>query len=331
VSDRVVDMHTHYYTDGYLKAVEAASTTDVYRRGDGRFVCRWQGGVALTVPQPHPGVSQRVEMMDELGITKQVLSVPSPNAYFLPTAEGRALADTVNEEFAEIVRDNPDRFDWLAMVPMQDIGEAIAASDLAIDALGAKGLHLLTNIVGTYLDDPSFEPFWSYADSRGLLVYVHPTVPEPTKSLEPHALAIAMGFFADTNLCVARLAYSGVFARYPSIRWVISHLGGTLPFMLPRLDSYWRQFPEANERCPEPPTSYIKSLVFDTASSHRPAITCAAETFGQERLVYGSDHPHVPGGSGPYLEALDVLSLADDERDAIMHGRADILLGGGRV
>jgi predicted TIM-barrel fold metal-dependent hydrolase len=331
VSDRVVDMHTHYYTDGYLKAVEAASTTDVYRRGDGRFVCRWQGGVALTVPQPHPGVSQRVEMMDELGITKQVLSVPSPNAYFLPTAEGRALADTVNEEFAEIVRDNPDRFDWLAMVPMQDIGEAIAASDLAIDALGAKGLHLLTNIVGTYLDDPSFEPFWSYADSRGLLVYLHPTVPEPTKSLEPHALAIAMGFFADTNLCVARLAYSGVFARYPSIRWVISHLGGTLPFMLPRLDSYWRQFPEANERCPEPPTSYIKSLVFDTASSHRPAITCAAETFGQERLVYGSDHPHVPGGSGPYLEALDVLSLADNERDAIMHGRADILLGGGRV
>jgi predicted TIM-barrel fold metal-dependent hydrolase len=331
VSERVVDMHTHYYTDGYLKAVEAASTTDVYRRDDGRFVCRWQGGVALTVPQPHPGVSQRVEMMDELGITKQVLSVPSPNAHFLPTAEGRALADTVNEEFAEIVRDNPDRFDWLAMVPMQDIGEAIAASDLAIDALGAKGLHLLTNIVGTYLDDPSFEPFWSYADSRGLLVYVHPTVPEPTKSLEPHALAIAMGFFADTNLCVARLAYSGVFARYPSIRWVISHLGGTLPFMLPRLDSYWRQFPEANERCPAPPTSYIKSLVFDTASSHRPAITCAAETFGQERLVYGSDHPHVPGGSGPYLEALDVLSLADDERDAIMHGRADILLGGGRV
>jgi predicted TIM-barrel fold metal-dependent hydrolase len=331
VSDRVVDMHTHYYTDGYLKAVEAASTTDVYRRDDGRFVCRWQGGVALTVPQPHPGVSQRVEMMDELGITKQVLSVPSPNAYFLPTAEGRALADTVNEEFAEIVRDNPDRFDWLAMVPMQDIGEAIAASNLAIDALGAKGLHLLTNINGTYLDDPSFEPFWSYADSRGLLVYLHPTVPEPTKCLEPHALAIALGFFADTNLCVARLAYSGVFARYPSIRWVISHLGGTLPFMLPRLDSYWRQFPEANERCPEPPTSYIKSLVFDTASSHRPAITCAAETFGQERLVYGSDHPHVPGGSGPYLEALDVLSLADDERDAIMHGRADILLGGGRV
>ncbi|MBS1690789.1 MAG: amidohydrolase [Actinobacteria bacterium] len=331
MTQRVVDLHTHFYTDGYLKAVEAAPSTDVYRRDDGRFVCRWHGGVALTVPQPHPGVPQRLEMMDELGITMQVLSVPSPNAYFLPASEGRTLADTVNEEFAEIARAHPDRFDWLAMAPMQDVGEAISATDRAIDQLGAKGLHLLTNINGVYLDDPAFEPFWEYADARGLLVYLHPTVPEPVDAYAPHALAIAMGFFSDTNLCVARLAYSGVFARYPSIRWVISHLGGTLPFMLPRLDSYWRQFPEANERCPQPPTSYIKALVFDTASSHRPAITCAATVFGTNRLVYGSDHPHVPGGSGPYLEALDVLSLTDEERHAVLHGRADLLLAGHRV
>lgn len=331
MTDRVVDLHTHYYTDGYLKAVEAAPSTDVYRRGDGRFVCRWQGGVALTVPQPHPGIPQRLEMMDQLGITMQVLSVPSPNAYFLTPREGRVLADTVNEEFADIARQHPDRFDWLAMVPMQDVPTAIAAADHALDQLGAKGLHLLTNVNGTYLDDPSFEPFWAYADSRSLLVYLHPTVPEPTKSLEPHALGIAMGFFADTNLSVARLAYSGVFARYASIRWVISHLGGTLPFMLPRLDSYWRQFPEANERCPDAPTSYIKSLVFDTASAHRPALTCACETFGQERLVYGSDYPHVPGGSGPYLEALDVLALNEQQRAELLYQRADALLAGGRI
>ncbi|MGE0779353.1 amidohydrolase family protein [Mycolicibacterium sp.] len=331
MTDRVVDLHTHFYTDGYLKAVEDAPNTEVYRRGDGRFVCRWQGGVALTVPQPHPGVAQRIEMMDELGIAMQVLSVPSPNAYFLPAAEARALADTVNRDFAEIARAHPDRFDWLAMVPMQDVDSAIAAAELAVGELGAKGLHLLTNVAGTYLDEPVFEPFWQYADDRGLLIYLHPTVPEPSKSLEPHALGIAMGFFADTNLSVARLAYSGVFARYPNIRWVISHLGGTLPFMLPRLDSYWRQFPAANERCPQAPTSYIKSLVFDTASAHRPAIVCARDTFGLDRLVYGSDYPHVPGGSGPYLEALEVLDLSGDERAAVLHGRADRLLAGEKV
>jgi predicted TIM-barrel fold metal-dependent hydrolase len=328
---RVVDLHTHFYTDRYLAAVESAPSTDVYRRDDGRFVCRWQGGVALTVPQPHPGVAERLEMMDRLGISVQVLSVPSPNAYFLPAPQARDLADGVNEEFATIVRDNPDRFDALAMVPLHDVDQAVAAADFALDELGMKGVHVLSNVNGVYLDDASLEPFWQYADARGLLVYVHPTVPEPTAAYEPHALAIAMGFFADTNLCVAKLAYSGVFARYPNIRWVISHLGGTLPFMLNRLDSYWRQFPGANERCPEAPSLYVKNLLYDTASSHRPALTCARDVFGVERLVFGTDHPHVPGGSGPYLEALEVLELTEEQRGPLLYGRADTLLAGGRV
>jgi aminocarboxymuconate-semialdehyde decarboxylase len=331
VTTPVIDLHVHYYTDRYLAAVEAAPTTTVYRRGDGRYVARWQGGVALTVPQPHPGVPQRLEMMDELGITKQVLSVPSPNAYFLPAPEGRALGDDVNEEIASVVRDHPDRFDALGMLPMQDVDLAVGACDHALDELGMKGVMLLTNVNGTYLDDPAFEPFWQYANERSLLVYLHPTVPEPATSLEPHALGIAMGFFADTNLSVARLAYSGVFARYPAIRWVISHLGGTLPMMLPRLDSYWRQFPEANERCPESPSSYIRGLLFDTASSHRPALTCACDTLGKDRLVFGSDYPHVPGGTAPYLEALDVLDLSGTEREALVRGRAEALLAGKAV
>lgn len=328
---KTIDLHTHYYTDHYLKAVESAPTTDVYRRGDGRYVARWQGGVALTVPQPHPGASQRLEMMDEFGIATQVLSVPSPSAYFLPATAGSELATHVNEELANIARDHPGRFEALAMVPLHDVDRAIAATTVALDEFGMKGIMLLTNVNGTYLDDPSFEPYWQYANERSLLVYLHPTVPEPTSSLEPHALAIAVGFLSDTNLCVARLAYSGVFARYPRIRWVISHLGGTLPFMLPRLDSYWKQFPAANEQCPKPPSSYIKRLVFDTASSHRPALICARDTLGEDRLVFGSDYPHVPGGTAPYLAAVDALDPTDENRAEILHGRAEQLLAGHAV
>ena len=328
MTTRAVDLHTHFYTDRYLTAVEGAPSTHVYRRGDGRFVCCWQGGVALTVPQPHPGVAQRLEMMDELGMTMQVLSVPSPNAYFLPAREGSDLGREVNEELAGIAREHPDRFQALGMLPMQDVELAIAAAEHALDQLGMKGVMVLTNVNGTYLDDPAFEPFWQYAEGRRLLVYLHPTVPAGTSGYAPDPMTIAMGFFADTNLCVSRLAYSGVLARYPSIRWVIPHLGGTLPFMLPRLDSYWRQFPELSERCPAPPSDYVRRLVFDTASSHRPALTCACETFGRDRLVFGSDYPHVPGGTGPYLEAVEVVGGTEEERAALLHGRADELLAG---
>ncbi|HEX5997351.1 MAG TPA: amidohydrolase family protein [Jiangellales bacterium] len=331
MSTPVIDMHVHYYTDRYLDAVERAATTDVYRRDDGRFVARWQGGVALTVPQPHPGVAQRIEMMDELGITTQVLSVPSPNAYFLPPAAGRDLADAVNEELAGIARERPARFRALGMVPLQDIDLALLSLEHALDQLEMQGVMLLTNVNGSYLDDPRFEPFWQAANDRSLLVYLHPTVPEPSLSLQPHALAIAVGFFADTNLALTRLAYSGVFERYPAIRWVVSHLGGTLPFMLPRLDNYWHQFPEARKRCPRRPSEYIRSLLFDTATTHEPAIRCALETYGSDRLVFGSDFPHVPGGTQPYLKALDAVGAVGEEYAALAGGRASELIRGNYV
>jgi predicted TIM-barrel fold metal-dependent hydrolase len=328
-SEPIIDIHVHHYTDKYLAALESAVGVETYRRAeDGRFVALWNGGVALTVPQPHPTLRQRLDMMDEVGIRTQVLSVPSPNSYFLPPQVGSELAARTNEAFAEIVRDRPERFQFLGMVPLADVDLATKATDTALDELGAKGVMLLSNVDGVPLDDARFEPFWQYADERGLLIHMHPTVPVAGGTLADHALAISVGFFADTNLAVARMAYSGVFERYPRIRWVISHLGGTLPFMLPRLDNYWKQFPAAQERSPRPPSAYIRELLFDTATTHRPAIRCAAETLGAGRLVFGTDYPHVPGGSQPFLDAVEEVGVAGADREALLWGRAEVLLAG---
>ncbi|MGW3811262.1 amidohydrolase family protein [Micromonospora sp. NPDC005113] len=330
--ERIVDLHVHHYTDRYLAALDAAGSVETYRReADGRFVALWNGGVALTVPQPHPSIGQRLDMMDEVGISLQVLSVPSPSCYFADPAKAERLARLVNEELGDIVRDKPDRFDALGMVAMGDIDRSMSTTTHAVDEIGMKGVMLLTNVDGVPLDDARFEPYWQMADDRGLLVYLHPTVPVAGSSLADHALGIAVGFFADTNLALARLAYSGVFERYPRIRWVISHLGGTLPFMLPRLDNYWRQFPEASRRSPRPPSDYIRELVFDTAVTHEPAIRCACQTLGVDRLVFGSDFPHVHGGSGPFLAAVDATGAEGEERAALLAGRADALLAGHRV
>ena len=329
--DDVIDLHVHYYTDRYLQAVEEAPSTRVYRRPeDGRYVALWRSGVALTVPQPHPGVSERLEVMEKSGISMQVLSVPSPNVFFLEGSAADRLARDVNEEFAEICRENPNKFRALASVTMQDTNLALRNLTHALDELKMDGVMLLTNIDGMSLDDARFEPFWEVANERDLLTYVHPTVPD-AESLSDYALAIGVGFLGDTNLALARLSYSGVFERYPRIRWVFSHLGGTLPFMLPRLDNYYRQFPECRERAPRPPSEYIRGLLFDTASSHRPAMRCAVDTLGLGRLVFGSDYPHVPGGVEPFLNALDATGATDEELVELTRGRARALLDGRAV
>lgn len=326
----VIDLHVHYYTDSYVAAILSADSISTYRRGDGRLVALWRSGVALTVVDPHPGPSERIEMMDSLGVQTQVLSVPSPNAYFLEPNEAEQLARRVNTEFAEMCRDHPGRFESLAMLPLPDIDKSLTVLDSSLTELGMKGVMILSNIDGRPLDDPELEPFWEAANDLELLVYVHPTVPDAPHHDE-NALAIAVGFFSETTLTVARLAYSGIFERYPGIRWVFSHLGGTLPMVLPRLDSYWRQFEDCRERAPKPPSEYARDLVFDTASKHEAAIRCAIETLGEDRLVFGSDYPHVPGGTGPYLEALQPFLETPDQRQAILVGRARTLLDGGRI
>jgi predicted TIM-barrel fold metal-dependent hydrolase len=326
----VVDLHVHYYTDDYVNAILSADTISTYRRQDGRLVAKWRSGVALTVVDPHPGPEERVEMMDQLGIATQVLSVPSPNAYFLEPEPAERLARLTNEAFAEIARSHPGRFEALAMLPLHDVDRSLGVLEWCLDDLDMKGTMILSNVNGTPLDDASLEPFWEAANDLELLVYVHPTVPDAPHHDE-NALAIAVGFFAETTLSVARLSYSGVFERYPNIRWVFSHLGGNLPIILPRLDSYWRQFEDCRERAPKPPSEYARSVVFDTASKHGPGIQCAIDTFGEDRLVFGSDYPHVPGGTGPYLEALEPFGFTEEQRSAILSGRGRILLSGGRI
>ncbi len=327
----VIDLHVHYYTDAYLRAVEDAPSIRAYRRPeDGRFVAMWRGGVALTVPQPHPGIDQRLEMMDQAGIEIQVLSVPSPSVYFLDAVGSERLAHQVNEEFAEICRDYPGRFRGLASLPMHSVDLALDVLAHALDQLKLDGIMILTNIDGVPLDDLRFERFWEEAHERSLLVYVHPTVPE-AQHMSDYALAIGVGFLGDTNLAIARLTYSGIFERYPRIRWIFSHLGGTLPFMLPRLDNYHRQFPECREKAPRLPSEYIRGLVFDTASSHRPAIRCAVDTLGVDRLVFGSDYPHVPGGVDPFLSALDATGATGLDLEKIVKVRAQALLDGRAV
>lgn len=325
----IIDFHVHHYPARYLDQLQAPRCgVESHRRADGRLVARWRGGIALTVPDPVPDAAQRLRIMDELGIDMQVLSMPAPNVYFLTGRKALDLAREVNDSFAEFPDKHPGRFMALAVLPMTDVDLALKELDRALNDLKMRGVMVLTNIAGEALDDPRFEGFWQQADELGLLVYVHSGPPAAVGLDADYALTLAVSFMGDTTLAVSRLIYSGVLQRYPRIRWVFSHLGGTLPLVIHRLDSYYRQFPECSENISQPPSAYLKRLYYDTVSTHRPALRCAQESFGISRLVFGSDYPHIPSGPRPFLDALDALDASEAERAEILGGRARRLLDG---
>ena len=158
-------------------------------------------------------------------------------------------------------------------------------------------------------------------------MFCHPTVACCTDGLREYAMSLAMGFMADTMYAVGRLAYAGTIDRFPGIRWIFTHLGGTIPFVLPRYDNYYTQFPECSEKIDRPPSEIMRDVYYDTVTMHAPALRCAIDTVGVDQLVFGSDYPHVPGGIDRFVTVLNSVGLSEHELDRIGRRTAAGLMG----
>jgi predicted TIM-barrel fold metal-dependent hydrolase len=323
----LIDVHSHHYPDSYLDACrrEDSGFTHYYR-DDGRLVVLQDGGVALAVPQPLPPLEHRIELMDDAGVDVQVLSVSAPNLFRFPEAIRVPLTRDLNDEFSDLAAGSGGRLRIFVSLPLPAIDAALEELERALALPYAVGVVVCTNIDRINLDDERFSPLWEELSRRRATVFCHPTVACCTEGLREYAMSLAMGFMADTLFAVGRLAYAGTFERFPGIRWIFTHLGGAIPFVLPRYDNYYRQFPECRENIERPPAEIMSELYYDTVTMHGPALKCALETLGPEQLVFGSDYPHVPGGIDRFVTVLNSVGLSEEHLEMIGRGNATKLI-----
>ncbi len=156
------------------------------------------------------------------------------------------------------------------------------------------GAIIGANINGRPIDDPAFAPFYEALNARKSTMLIHPMVPAGIEVMNNYALAPLVGFMMDTTLAVARLIFSGFFDKYPDVKVIVGHLGATAPYLAGRLDIGYRSYPDC-KGIEQAPSEYLKRMYYDTVSFHIPALHCAAETVGADRIVFGSDYPHVIG------------------------------------
>jgi aminocarboxymuconate-semialdehyde decarboxylase len=250
-----------------------------------------------------------------------VLSLGTPNVYVADLDESRALATLTNDILAEVSRTHPSRFRALASLPLGRVDDALRELERAVALLGMDGVQLGTSYRGEYFDAPRFAPLLAELDRLGLPVFLHPVPRQDAAAGADYGLCMLVDYPVDTALAIARLIFSGLLDRYPRIPWLLSHVGGVLPFLQGRLDFGYRVFPEC--RGPTaPPSSYLRRLYYDTvSSSHPPALACAVESVGAGQLLFGTDCPHNPAGAG--IEELRALPGLDDAaRGAILGGTA---------
>ena len=326
----VVDVHNHYYPPEYLNALgPLGSSITVTMGADGNPRVHYPGDYNILVPG-HRDLAYRETVLAELGVDLQLISLTTPGTHVETPAVAAKLAAITNDAFAAAVERPSRRFAALATLPLCDPQASQREFVRAMDELRFPGAMLFSNVNGVGLDDARFWPLYEAADERGALLMIHPEYPVGVESMTEYWLMPLNGFLFDTTLAASKLVFSGVVKRYPRIRWLLGHLGGTIPYLAERLDRGFHAFRECRVHIDEPPTAYLKRhFYYDTVNFSREALMCAIGFAGADHVVAGSDYPHQIGSIPMMLDAIRGLPIAGDARAAILGGTMRRLLGRG--
>jgi predicted TIM-barrel fold metal-dependent hydrolase len=277
-SARRIDVHHHYIPPAFLAQLAI-------------HLPQWTGGP----PIPDWTIDRAREVMDAHGIETAMGSVV-PSVYWGDRAAAAHWARHCNEFSARIVADDPVHFGALATVPLPDTAAACREVEYALDVLKLDGVVLFASTGNQYLGDPEWDELFQELERRRAVVLVHPST-TPPGSIVPR-LSIPWGlveFIMDTTRAITNLLYSGTLARYPSIRYIVSHAGGAVPYIAWRLALGELMIGNAREAVPGGTMALLKRLYFDTALSTSNQVFAALREFADPtHVLFGSDYPMVP-------------------------------------
>lgn len=263
--------------------------------------------------------AKSLEEMDRSGIALSVLSLSPPNVVFPDAALARKLAREVNEYGAKMVRDYPGRFGLFAVLPVPDIEGSLREIEYSLDTLHADGIGLMTSYGDKWLGDAAFKPIWEELNRRKAVVYTHPHSPDCCTNLNVGIPATDIEWATDTTRTIASLLFSGAASRYPNIRWIFSHGGGTMPFLLSRLVYEERTMKEAKERMPNGLLYELKKFYYGTAQANHPgALAALMKIAPASQVLFGTDFPYRTGAEvigGLAAEHFPAKDLRGIERE----------------
>ena len=224
-------------------------------------------------------------------VDMQVISLGPPMVYWAEPELGAELCRAYNDEMARLVRRHPDKFVALAAVPLQEVDAAVSEFERAARDLDVRGAMIPTTVGTKDLDSPEFVPFYEAAARMDLPLFMHP-MPRPGPEgmrLRDYRLDVTVGFVMDTTLAAARLVLSGILPRLPELRVMLSHLGGTIPFLWGRLSEGFRMF--AGDWEWGEPRDHFARFHIDAIAYRPEPLEYAAGLLGAEKILYGSDDP----------------------------------------
>jgi aminocarboxymuconate-semialdehyde decarboxylase len=276
----------------------------------------------------------RFRLMDEIGADyRQVIVMGHTSAEHEPPEVAAGLAARGNEELAGLVAAHPDRFaGWVAQTALQDGDRGLAALEQAISEGGAVGAQVFTSMQGRCLDHPEYEPFFALMARLDRPIWIHPNrttqwsdfpLTEPESRYHLYSRA---GWPTDTTVTMCRLAYAGYLERWPDLKIVVHHSGGTVPMIAGRLKAQPAPAGDGAQpapQLPQPPLVYLKRFYADTANFGNPiALRAALEFFGTEHVLFATDFGFSPRFAPETVEDVEAVITDEAQKHAIYEGNA---------
>ena len=280
---RFIDVHNHMFPPDYVSALARIGIT---------------GARVLDFPKWTPQKS--LSIMDRNGISRAIMSISTPGVYFGDKSFSRDLARRCNEYAAQLISDYPDRVGAFATLPLPDVEGALTELEYALDTLKLDGVVLLSNVEGHYLGDPTYGELFAELNRRKTVVFIHPH-DLPYREGEPVILAPLFERMVDTTRTVTDLLYEGTLKRYPNIRYILAHGGGSVPFLAWRIalgqsaeakgTSYDQGLCDytASQSTVNEGIEVLKRLYYDTAQPGPSLMRAVQELAGPSHILCGTD------------------------------------------
>jgi predicted TIM-barrel fold metal-dependent hydrolase len=247
--------------------------------------------------QPDWSVESAISYMDEHDISACVLSDPD-SANHATGQEARDIARRVNETLADIVSRRPSRFGAVATLPGQDADGAATEIVYALDILKMDGVSTSTSINDVYLGEPHFDPWFEELNRRGATLFVHPTFTKASQALLIGLNPSVLEFMFDTTRMIANTVATGAKKRFSNIKIISTHGGGTIPYLVNRIQMLEHAFGVGTGRLelsPKEVLEDIASFYYDlTAATSEAQLGAILKLVPASQLVMGLDFPLMP-------------------------------------
>ncbi len=295
-----IDAHHHFSAPGFIAAISARKTNQ-------RPLEQWTP-------------SKSLDDMDKSGVATAMISTSEPSVWFGDNDAARKLARECNDYGARLMADHPGRFGMFSTIPLPDVDGSLHEIEYSQDTLKADGVCMMTSYQGKYPGDPAFAPVMSELNRRKAVAFFHPVKAECCKDLQPELAPGLIELGTETTRAIASVIFDGTTSRYPDIRFIFSHGGGTMPYLMTRFDSLAAR-PDIAQRLPKGLLYEVQKLFFDTANFFDlypwPALL---KLMPISQILFGTDFPF--SSASEVAKGLSSVGLKAADLRAIERGNA---------